>query len=67
VIPDGVTKIEEATFARCKNLKMAVIPASVTQIHRIAFYTGYNLTIKGKANSYAEQYAKEHNIPFVAE
>ena len=43
-----------------------MIPSNTKQIED-AFNTFTNFTIHAPAGSYAEQYAKEHNIPFVAE
>lgn len=66
-IPDGVTCIGRWTFGSCRNLMRVIIPASVHDIEYGAFSNCYNLTIPVPASSYAEQYAKENNIPFVAE
>ncbi len=78
VIPDGVTTIRYGSFAGCTGLKNIIIPQSVTKIERFAFadeddfdsdcpeeYCRYiEPIIKTPAGSYAEQYAKERNIPF---
>ena len=37
-IPDGVTKIADNAFARCKSLKSVSIPESVTDVGKDAFY-----------------------------
>ncbi|MBQ6829582.1 MAG: leucine-rich repeat domain-containing protein [Clostridia bacterium] len=66
VIPDSVTKICEGAFMGCETLKNAYISASVTEMGEDVF-TSETLTIHAPAGSYAEQYAKENNIPFVAE
>ena len=66
-IPDSVTIIEEAAFSGCKNLKDINIPNTVKEIQDDVFFGCDNLTIHTPAGSYAEQYAKENNIPFVAE
>ncbi len=66
VFSDGVTKIGDA-FGYCSSLTRVVIPESVTEIYRDAFRACNSVTIYGKAGSYAETYAKENNIPFVAE
>lgn len=65
-IPNGITSIGLWAFNCCVNLKKVVISASVTTIIT-AFSDCPNIVIHAPAGSYAEQYAKEHNIPFVAE
>ena len=67
VIPAGVTSIGDKTFWNCRDLTSAVIPGSVTHIGKYAFRNCRFLTIHAPAGSYAERYAKENNIPFVAE
>jgi len=74
-IPKGVKSIESATFLNCINLSDIAIPASVISICDIkdnsagygAFYDKHsshnpNLTFRCPRGSYAEEYAKEHNI-----
>ena len=70
-IPEGVTEIQEYAFYPCRNLTKVVIPASVTTIGRNAVVVrsgpvSSKNTIYGKAGSYAQTYAEENNIPFVA-
>lgn len=81
ILPNGIKKICGDAFGRCKSLKEVVIPASVVEIendldglgtfshiHPLLPILGINPpTIKTPKGSYAEQYAKENNIPFVAE
>lgn len=67
VIPNNIHSIGDGAFAWCNSLESIVIPSSVTNIEPDAFKDCPNLTIYAPAGSYAEQYAKEHNIPFVAE
>ena len=61
----GVESTGNYSFCVCQNLKHAYIPASVKQIR--SFVKCHALTIHAPAGSYAETYAKENNIPFVAE
>jgi hypothetical protein len=79
-IQDGVREIQGAAFRWCNNLEMIKIPKSVKKIatYRFdetrkkllsepAFMGCPKLTIYAPAGSYAETYAKDNNIPFVAE
>ena len=67
VVPSGITTIESRAFYRCESLLQITIPKSVVHIGASAYTGCKNLTIHTPAGSYAEQYAKENNIPFVAE
>ena len=66
-IPSSVTGIGNRAFCCCENLASVVVPDSVTSIGKWAFW-GCNhdrdLTIRCSRGSYAEQYAKENNIPY---
>lgn len=69
-IPDGVTSIGEWAFRNCDSLKDLSIPRSVRAIGLLAIPSagrGYSVTIHAPAKSFAARYAKENNIPFVAE
>ena len=78
-IPEGVERIEATAFFACENLKEIHIPSSVTFIQNYseeassAFGTYstesriINVTIYAPKGSYAEKYAKQENIKFVAE
>ena len=69
-IPEGVTSIGDRAFFGCESIERVAIPASVTSIEKEAFgamWQHQNLTICAPAGSHAEQYAKEHGIPFEAE
>jgi len=71
IIPDGVKEIGESAFYDCRKLQEVHIPKSVISIGQWAFH-GFGkplqlLKIYAPVGSYAETYAKENNIPFVAE
>ncbi len=66
-IPDSVIDIEDESFILCTNLTVVKISENVTRIGKMAFSGCDNLTIYSPSGSYAEQYAKENDIPFVAE
>ena len=67
-IPASVTEIEDNAFTFCNALAEIHIPAATVSIGADAFcYCASNLTIHAPVGSCAEQYAKEHNIPFEAE
>ncbi len=61
VIEDGMLKKYTGNDAE------VVIPEGVTSIGYSAFYECTNLTIHAPAGSYAEKYAKENKIKFIAE
>lgn len=65
-IPETVTEITRLSFANCSALETVTIPETVTSISLDAFKNSSNLTIVGYEGSYAQQYATENNIPFVA-
>lgn len=71
IIPSGVKKIGKIAFAGCKNLKEIHIPSSVSLIDNNAgdpvFGGCDKLVIYAPKGSYAEQYATDNNIPFIAE
>ncbi len=66
-IPEGVTSIEENAFAYCTNLSRVSIPSSVSKIEAICFEGDEQFTIYTPKGSYAERYAKEHNIPVITQ
>ena len=67
MIPNGVTAISSKAFHGRDDLRSVRIPAYVIQIASDAFPRKAKTTIHAPAGSYAEIYAKENNIPFVAE
>ena len=67
VIPDGVTFIDDWAFSECPNLEKVTIPAGVEFIGTLAFDEhAENFTIYGECGSYAQQYAAENELDFVA-
>lgn len=67
VLPEGLETIDSGCFWGCEKLKIAHIPKTCKEIGEYAFLDCPLLTISAPAGSYAETYAKENNIPFVAE
>ena len=66
-IPASVKIIGGGAFVDCRNLTDITILNRTTRIGCSAFWNCNRLTIHAPAGSYAETYAKENNIPFVAE
>lgn len=62
-LPDSITKIGSHAFKGCTALKEIIIGKNVTSIHDTAFTNDNQLTIACFEDSYAHQYAVEHNIP----
>lgn len=63
-IPDSVTSIGNSVFSQCSSLTSVSIPDSVTSIDVSAFWWCPNLTLTVGRDSYAEQFAKNHNISY---
>lgn len=66
VLHEGLESIDTLAFGGCDSLMSIYIPESVTAIEYGAFTSEHEFEIQGKAGSYAEQFAKENNYPFVA-
>lgn len=66
-IPAGVTALKQYAFFACTGLRDIRLPGELTEIDADAFCSCKEFTIHAPAGSYAETYAKEHNIPFVTE
>ncbi len=66
-IPGSVVNLEHDLFKSCFKLCNVYIPDSVKQIGTHAFAGCRNLVIHGVKNSYAENYANENGINFIAE
>lgn len=67
ILEDGVESIGKEAFMYNFCLETIRIPNSVIQIGEDAFHMCHHVTIHTPAGSFAETWAKEHNIPFVAE
>jgi hypothetical protein len=65
VIPQGV-EIIYGGFQDCAALRSVTIAESVIQIAAYTFDGSPNVTIYGVSGSYAEKFAKEKGIPFIA-
>ena len=65
-IPNKVTNIYRYAFANCQNLKKIYIPPCVSNIDKTAFENCPDVVIYGKADSYAQKFAGNNNIPFVS-
>jgi len=63
-IPDSVTTIDHAAFGWCDSLTNVTLPQSVIYINPNAFLDSPNVTLRVPANSYAQQFAIDSNIPY---
>lgn len=68
ILCEGITTIGYGVAQNCRKLRLVRIPGTVVEIGSMSF-TGCSpeLTIYAPAGSYAETYAKENKIHFVAE
>ncbi|WP_303870346.1 leucine-rich repeat protein [Acetobacterium wieringae] len=64
-LPGQVTTIDNYTFGSCSNLFKVVIPKTVVSIADNAFDSSPHIIIFGETDSYAQQYAAAHQLPFV--
>jgi len=64
-LPKSIEKIASYAFEGCESLEKIVIYNNCVEIDDTAFDGCDKLTIYGIKGSYAEQYATEHNIPFM--
>ena len=62
-LPDSLTSIEKYAMSNCPMLTEVVIGGNVTSIAASAFKNTPNVTISCYPDTYAHQYAVEHNIP----
>ena len=66
-IPTSLKTIGYKAFSECQNLAQLHIPSGVVKIGYYAFDKCEKLTIYAPVGSYAEEYARKNNVPFVAE
>jgi hypothetical protein len=64
-VPDGVTRIDERTFAGCRSLTSIIIPSGVKSIDESAFEGSDNVVIHCDENSAAHIFAKNNGVSFV--
>ncbi len=69
VLPDSLQTIVQNSFKMCKNLEDVYLPSSVKYLNKLTFVNNQNVVMpKIKLHvyegSYAEEYAKEYNIPY---
>lgn len=62
MLPDSVTTIEIRAFGECTGLRYAYLSDNVTSIADNAFENDSDLIIRCEKDSYAAQYAKDHQI-----
>ncbi len=67
ILPYQVESIGDDAFKNCVKLNKITIPKATTEISDSAFSYPDKVTIYGVAGSYAEQYAIENDIAFVAQ
>lgn len=65
--PNGFIRIENDAFANNLYLTDIYIPPTTKYISETAFSSDENYIIHGVKESYAEEWAKKHKIPFVEE
>ena len=67
ILTNGIQEVEEDAFKECTNLQEIFIPCKTKKISTLCFSYLDILLIRGVAGSYAEQYATENDIAFVAQ
>ena len=65
ILPDSLKTIPSSLFEYCSSLESLVIPEGITDIYDTsAFSYCPSLTLQVKKGSYAEAFAKDHDIPY---
>ncbi|HNW87826.1 MAG TPA: leucine-rich repeat domain-containing protein [Candidatus Limiplasma sp.] len=63
-IPEGITALADNLLCDCTSLTRLTLPASVLAIGDLTLPENPALTLVAPEGSFAQQYAKEHNIAF---
>lgn len=66
-LPMGLTRVGKKAFAGCGLLSSIHLPETISYMEENVFTECNQITIHARAGSFAEIYAKDCNIPFVAE
>ena len=66
ILPYRITTVKGNAFANCTKLTEITIPRATTSIDATAFSYPAKMTVYGEAESYAEQFANEQGMTFVA-
>lgn len=66
ILPDTMMELNMSELLNTDSLDFLTIPSSITSIKVWDYAYKYDFTIRGSIGSYAEKFAKEKNIPFVA-
>jgi len=69
VLPDSVKTITQNAFKMCKNLEDVYLPYGISYINKLAFVNNQNVVMEKihlhlYEGTYAENYAKQYNIPY---
>lgn len=67
VIPEGTLELGRVCFNACLNLEKVSLPQSLNAIGDMAFHACFKVVLHVYSGSYAEQYAKDHELPFIVE
>ncbi len=67
ILPEGILQIGVQAFEGMPELSEVYIPETTEHIADSAFSITADLTIHGIEDSYAEEWANKHKIPFVAD
>ncbi len=66
ILPDTMLELDIFQLENAQGLEYLTIPSNITSIKRMFSDSEYNFTIRGNIGSYAEKFAKDNNIPFIA-